>query len=684
MPFFTKMSAHFRSSGYTAKESQSKSICTDKEKNYLPSKHDNGLYANKEKIAECRDNEYHKHSYGDRVRKLPNEEHSQQIKNANDNYVDCRDYRKNKEKCSSWDIRDQDIGDQDYRNTIEKGNLNSNIETRDSSNTVDIEVEDIFVNNDSLSSPKTKRNGISQHEKQRSGSLARHHKRTSDSYDRQNGKSRENNIAEPWSEEEDDEPLVTTITEERAKYANNNNNKNQMLKQIENFGSLKKRNDRNVGLNLGFRAIVDRFRMKSDNKDRGRAELSQRNKKQEYVNENWQYDNSDNNHYKGNKSPRNVEMNLAKYSKAERNQRIKDYEFEYDLPDTRRSPDKDENYYHTKGKHRHENDKSKRKSYAFEASPEDFDVRIQKYERARHDNPRAQRKNLLHERACKDFDISQKNASRNGNGTSIPRKVSLREKNKDLLRRRESTKHRVFKSKISERHSRPLTPPTNQSAANLESFQDDTPKDRVKDPSRKSFSMKEWYESNRQFATRYLKEHSKVKELSMSDVSAKDEFIFGSPTKECKTFFQIDNHERQCHYIEREPLENVGDNADGYREFTTLGQSEGTSFIKCRTNAEKDSTKRRCGKEADSVTNGRRRHRCESVEDGDEEDEVEEENEEERISRRSEICGRSFVMPRRKIWNYRDGGVHITDVEEGQPCLQCGETCSGFLPHIWR
>ncbi|XP_031847933.1 four and a half LIM domains protein limpet isoform X6 [Nomia melanderi] len=29
-------------------------------------------------------------------------------------------------------------------------------------------------------------------------------------------------------------------------------------------------------------------------------------------------------------------------------------------------------------------------------------------------------------------------------------------------------------------------------------------------------------------------------------------------------------------------------------------------------------------------------------------------------------------------------GVLITDREEGQPCLQCRETCSGFSPHTWR
>jgi hypothetical protein len=636
------MSAHFRSSsGYSTRESQSKSAYSGREK-YYSSKYDNRLYANKERIADYHDNDYHRRNYGRLVCKSPNEERSQQIKKDNDNYADCH-YRKNTENFASWDTRDL----RNQRNSIEKGTLNSNLHIRDSSETVDVEVEDIFVNDDSLSSPTTKRNGISR-EKQRSDSLTSHCKRTSNSFDRQNGKSREKKIVEPWSEEEDNEPLPTSKYDERVKFVmSNNNNKDQMLKQIENFGSLKKRNDKNAGLNLGFRAIVDRFRTKSDNK--GKSESSQRNKKKEFMNENWQYDNSDNNHYRGNKSPKNYEINLPKHSKAERNHRIKDYDFQYE-PDSRRSPDKVDNYYHSKGKN-HENDKSKRKSYAFEASPEDFDVRIQKYERARHDDTQAQRKNLLHERAPKDFDILQKNSAKNGNGTSITRKVSLKEKNKDLLRRRESTKHRILKSKISERHSRPLTPPMNQTVTTFEGFQDDRVKERIKESSRKSFSMKEWYENNRQFAAKYLKEHSKIKELSTSDVSAKDEFIFGSPT-ECKTFFQIENHDRESHYIHREPLENDS-NADGYREFTTVGQNEASSIIKIRTNTEEDSMKRRSGKQAEKLTNGRRRYRCESIEDEDEEEQ--EENEEETISPQSEIYGRSFVMPTRKLWNYRDG-----------------------------
>ncbi|XP_046750963.1 prickle planar cell polarity protein 3-A isoform X2 [Diprion similis] len=44
----------------------------------------------------------------------------------------------------------------------------------------------------------------------------------------------------------------------------------------------------------------------------------------------------------------------------------------------------------------------------------------------------------------------------------------------------------------------------------------------------------------------------------------------------------------------------------------------------------------------------------------------------------------SASTPARKMWNYREGGAHITDIDEGQPCLTCEDACSGFLQHTWR
>ncbi|XP_034941042.1 four and a half LIM domains protein 3 isoform X5 [Chelonus insularis] len=39
---------------------------------------------------------------------------------------------------------------------------------------------------------------------------------------------------------------------------------------------------------------------------------------------------------------------------------------------------------------------------------------------------------------------------------------------------------------------------------------------------------------------------------------------------------------------------------------------------------------------------------------------------------------------RASVESFDEKSVQITDLEDGQPCLQCGETCSGFSPHTWR
>ncbi|XP_044010898.1 prickle planar cell polarity protein 3 isoform X4 [Aphidius gifuensis] len=36
------------------------------------------------------------------------------------------------------------------------------------------------------------------------------------------------------------------------------------------------------------------------------------------------------------------------------------------------------------------------------------------------------------------------------------------------------------------------------------------------------------------------------------------------------------------------------------------------------------------------------------------------------------------------VESFGNENVCITDLVDGQPCLQCGETCPGFSPHIWR
>lgn len=33
---------------------------------------------------------------------------------------------------------------------------------------------------------------------------------------------------------------------------------------------------------------------------------------------------------------------------------------------------------------------------------------------------------------------------------------------------------------------------------------------------------------------------------------------------------------------------------------------------------------------------------------------------------------------------YAQTGILVLEIDEGRPCLSCGEKCSGFRPHQWR
>ena len=655
MPFLAKMSAHFRG-GYSAKEPQSKSIYSHDD-DYYPAKLEHRLYRNKDKIVDYDDADYRNHDDSDEfirkppsnghwhrkkdndddvlIRKHSNNKHWQPHKKEEvDNDVDLL-YRRSKEKFASWDIRDLD----DQRRSPEKRTKNGS--RKNSREAVDDEVEDIFVNGNSgggSESPR-RRNGTSSEEDHRQQRLARsgsasRRERASESLDRQNGRQagRGRRTVEPWSEEEADDVNGDGFTsraksedrDKSAKYANNNKD------HIDDRGSLKKRNEKNAGMNLGFRAIVDKFRSKADDKDK--KEVGPKNRKQDFVDGDWRYDNGDRNGHKERKSPEKFEVYPPKESKTEKNHRIRDHEFERESRPRRRSPNNDEDYHHHN--RRQESDRSKRRSYAFEASPEEFDVRIQKYERARRDDPELHRRNSFHDRGYKDNgDIySNRISSRDRNGTEVSRKSSLKDKDRsDQLKRRESVKNNVKqvpKSRISERHSRPLTPPMDHQ---VEVLHEESPKDRYKDSSRKSFSMKEWYESNRQFAAKYLKEHSKVKELSTSDVSAKDEFVFGSPKDSSgRSLLEIDSQQR---HVRRESF----DDENGHRGY------EAASVTKVH-HEEEDTSARRVSSKSNGNKSSRRPRR---------ESEDSEEANEAMVSSRS--YGRSFVMPTRKIWNYRDG-----------------------------
>lgn len=596
-PFLTKMSAHFR--GYASKD-PAKSIYAHHDEDY-PAKLEHRLY--REKIVDYEDNDYHHHhhhrdDYDDvedddkyPQRKPARNGQPQRISRKDDNDVDYL-YRRSREKFASWDIKDLD--DQQRRKASGRNKSHREID--------DAEVEDIFVNGESSSSSPTRRssrNGTSS-EGRRSSSVGRRR----ESIDRQNGKSRGRRTSEPWSEEDDED--------QEMKSGKNGNNR------YENFGSLKKKNEKNAGLNLGFRAIVDKFRRNGDEKDKKESGLA-KSKKQEYVDDDWRYDNGNSNGHKERKTPPDKFEAYPKESKTEKNHRIREHEYDQERRFRRRSPEDEDEYHHRKDGH-HDGDRSKRRSYAFEASPEEFDVRIQKYERARRDDTDLHRRNSFNDRADTSH---RRHSSRDRNGSEVTRKSSLR--NKENSKHGDSPKGKPPKPRISERHSRPLTPPRDHQPVEVIRNIDDT----SRDPSKKTFSMKEWYESNRQFAAKYLKDHSKIKELSTSD--AKDEFVFDSP-KESRGHFEIENvYDRR--EIRRESFEDNNDDDDD--------DEPKRGYVKIQDDRRKESKDNR----------RRRHHRRESLEDDDEE---EEENED-TPRRSSESYARSFVMPSRKIWNYRDG-----------------------------
>ncbi|KAJ8669113.1 hypothetical protein QAD02_000372 [Eretmocerus hayati] len=652
------MSTRVQSAVYPLKETQTKSIYTYEE-DYYPAKHERVLYRNRSKLVDYDSNDYRSYDEcDDSVKRQllpPKESRPRRSVKASNDDVD-RLYRQSKEKFASWDIRDLDERRRANQVRSVGGKSTRRIYSRDQP---DVEVEDAFANGDSSSSPTPTRrtNGTLRREK-RSNSAAR--RNNSESLDRQSGVSRERKST---SCSEDDD-------EKHRRLLKRGNNRRQYHEDVARSESVKRKNEKNAGLNRGFRAFIDKFRSKSADKERKKAQRAWR---REPLMEIRGYDGL------RDKSSSSREIYPLKESKAERGHRVRDFEYgnsgvtsprssddekpkvkvyklkyhEIKQEPRRSSPDDENSYRRFRDPYSKENDNSKRRSYAFESSPEDFEVTMQKYDRGGRNETEVQRRSSFSDKAHSDS--SQRSSLKDHSRPKVVRKISFQD------RQHESIRTKPSRSRVSERHSRPLTPPENQSPlvlkdieeelskhddtespAPMSNHRDDSIKSKSKENPKRDFSMKEWYESNRQFASKYLKEHSKIKELStFSDVSAKDEFVFGSP-KDSKIFYEIERHE-----VCEESIEE--DTDDGY----------GIPISYQKTSTRIEDSKRRSDKNARAGDIIRKYHH-ESVEEEDEQRLQENEEKDEKgrrseMTKKSEQQGRSFVMPSRRIWNYRDG-----------------------------
>ncbi|XP_066602067.1 uncharacterized protein [Prorops nasuta] len=192
----------------------------------------------------------------------------------------------------------------------------------------------------------------------------------------------------------------------------------------------------------------------------------------------------------------------------------------------------------------------------------------------------------------------------------------------------------------SDRHSRPLTPPYE----NISNYS----------------KNKSWHESNKVFASKYLQENSKItREMSpigYPEVPVGEQQHEEADGRRVTSRVNVDDEESNSNIL--------------------TSERNGSTIIRIRASPEE----RRCRPSQEVVPVLGRRS---SLQD---ENVVDEEEEEERAGNdRTRNPGRSAgLAPSRRLWNYREGGVLITDVEDGQPCLQCGETCPGFSAHTWR
>ncbi|XP_072766950.1 uncharacterized protein [Anoplolepis gracilipes] len=274
-------------------------------------------------------------------------------------------------------------------------------------------------------------------------------------------------------------------------------------------------------------------------------------------------------------------------------------------------------------------------------------------------------------------ELRPSNSFKEENNEAVVRTSSFKERDASSNRRASlKNKGRGASERKSDRHSKPLTPPKK-----------DDPEDNGKEL--KNFCPKSWHESNRLFSARYLRNHSKLRSPPEGrlhvDVSPERGFSSLQTTRTSAIEASANDPEEDCFEIREDRIESAD---GGSSQVSSSRDRNGATIIRIRSSEDPGGVAERVRRRRRPVQEVARRRRYDDNDEDSDEDE-EEENHWRRARRDGGILpGRdggntSSTTPSRTIWNYREGGVLITDVEEGQPCLQCGEICPGFSPHIW-
>jgi len=224
---------------------------------------------------------------------------------------------------------------------------------------------------------------------------------------------------------------------------------------------------------------------------------------------------------------------------------------------------------------------------------------------------------------------------------SPKRRASLRNRDREVL------------EKKSDRHLRALSPPKK-----------DEPESNAKDS--KNFCAKSWYESNRMFSTKYLRDHSKLRSNPEGiprldvDVSPERRFLILQDTRGGTVETSTNDPEKDR--SETRGKIDSGDNESP--RFSSTRDRNGTTIIRIRSSEDSGSAteRRRRRRPAQEVCAVRRR----KYEDDDEESDEDEEEDHWRRTRRDGriLPGRGGddaggATPSRTVWNYREGVWHF-------------------------
>lgn len=247
------------------------------------------------------------------------------------------------------------------------------------------------------------------------------------------------------------------------------------------------------------------------------------------------------------------------------------------------------------------------------------------------------------------------------NNEAVVRTSSFKERDVSSKRRASlRNRGRETPEKKFERHSRPLTPPKKDESESREN--------NSKDP--KNFCAKSWYESNRIFSAKYLRDHGKLRSAPEgqldSDASPEREFSILQDAR--GAIEEIANNGPE----ERSRFEMRGGRTDAVENesrFSSTRERNGTTIIRIRSSEDSSGAerrrRRRPAQEVCAVR--RRRYEAENNDDSDDDDDDDGnvvENRRRRTRRDGGIVPQRTgntggETPSRTIWNYREGVWHF-------------------------